>query len=58
MGLYANWERDALVPDTTHTDPIPDSDPSSTNLMYNSELAGSELSDGQRFVLTRSPVLR
>lgn len=59
MGLYANTELDATDPETTvHFDPIPDSDNSSTNLMFNSELGGSELSDGQRYVLTRSPVLR
>lgn len=58
MGLYANVESDddPTMPD--RTDPIPDTDVSSTNLMYNSELGGSELSDGQRFVLTRSPALR
>jgi hypothetical protein len=59
MGLYANVEIDAtdpLLP--TYYDPIPDSDTSSTNLMFNSDLAGTELSDGQRFVLTRSPALR
>ena len=59
MGLYANVESDAADPQlSSHDDPIPDSDESSSNLMYNSELAGSELSDGQRFVLTRSPALR
>ncbi len=59
MGLYANSEIDANdITLPTHFDPIPDSDSSSTNLMFNSDLAGTELSDGQRFVLTRSPALR
>ena len=62
MGLYPNIEEEFVLPDLTkpeiRRDPIVDSDDSSTNLMYNSELGGSELSDGQRFVLTRSPVLR
>jgi hypothetical protein len=62
MGLYPNYEEEFMAIDPVspvpHRDPIMDSDDSSTNLMFNSELAGSELSDGQRFVLTRSPVLR
>jgi len=58
LGLYSNTESDPLDPMTAHTDPIPDSDTSNTNLMHPSELAGSQLSDGQRYILTRSPALR
>jgi hypothetical protein len=39
-------------------DPIEDSDTSSDNLMYYSELGGTALSDGQREILSRSPALR
>jgi hypothetical protein len=53
MGLYDNVEIDAA-----HTDPISDSDSASTNLMFYSELGGTELSPGQRDVLSRSGVLR
>ncbi len=52
MGLYDNIDLDQ------HLDPIEDSDQTSGNLMFYSELGGSELSDGQRDILTRSPVLR
>jgi hypothetical protein len=52
MGLFDNIELDG------HTDPIADSDTSSTNLMFYSELGGTGLSDGQRQILSRSPVLR
>lgn len=58
MGLYNNIEVDPADPFTTYADPIPDSDSSSTNLMFYSELGGQELSEGQRYVLSRSPVLR
>ena len=53
MGLYDNVEIDP-----SQTDPIGDSDTSSTNLMFYSELGGISLSSGQREILTRSPVLR
>jgi hypothetical protein len=58
MGLYNNIEVDPLEPSILHEDPIVDSDTSSTNLMFYSERGGSELSDGQRYILSRSPVLR
>ena len=51
MGLYDN----ATI-DSTQLDPIGD-DMSSTNLMFYSELGGSDLSDGQRTILGRSTVL-
>ena len=53
MGLYDNVEIDPA-----QTDPIGDSDTSSSNLMFYSELGGISLSSGQREILTRSPVLR
>jgi hypothetical protein len=53
MGLYDNVELDE-----THLDPIADSDGSSDNLMFYSELGGTDLSPGQRDILGRSPVLR
>jgi hypothetical protein len=53
MGLYDNVELDS-----THVDPILDSDGSSENLMFYSELGGIDLSPGQRDILSRSPVLR
>jgi hypothetical protein len=57
MGLYHNVEPGQdLHPNWQ--DPIPDSDLSSANLMYYSELGGDDLSDGQRAILARSPVLR
>ncbi len=52
MGLYNNIELDK------QTDPIRDSDTSSANLMYFSELGGADLSTGQRDILSRSAVLR
>lgn len=52
MGLYDNIDLDA------HLDPIDDSDASSANLMFYSELGGADLSAGQRDILTRSAVLR
>lgn len=57
MGLYDNVEIDdtAAAP---RRDPIRDSDVSNANLMYFSELGGTDLSPGQRDVLSRSPVLR
>jgi hypothetical protein len=56
MGLYNNVEVDA-----SHRDLIPDNDSDadpSRNLMFYSELGGTELSEGQRYILSRSPVLR
>ncbi|HWO25952.1 MAG TPA: hypothetical protein VNO30_44770 [Kofleriaceae bacterium] len=52
MGLYQNVEIDG------HFDAIDDSDGTSNNLMFYSELGGIELSAGQRAILGRSPVLR
>jgi hypothetical protein len=52
MGLYDNVELDG------HLDPIDDSDASSDNLMYFSDSSGTDLSAGQREILTRSAVLR
>ena len=56
MGLYNNVEIDPMS--VRHEDPIPDSDAAETNLMFYSELGGTELSEGQRYILSRSPVLR
>jgi hypothetical protein len=56
MGLYRNVEQDPLQP-VLHTDPISDSDMSSTNLMFYSELGGTDLSAGQADILSRSAVL-
>jgi hypothetical protein len=56
MGLYRNVEQDPLQP-VLHTDPISDSDMSSTNLMFYSELGGADLSAGQADILSRSAVL-
>ncbi|MGN6104823.1 MAG: hypothetical protein ACTHU0_06960, partial [Kofleriaceae bacterium] len=53
MGLYHNVEVDSMWRDS-----IVDSDDSPNNLMFFSELGGTELSPGQRDVLIRSPVLR
>ncbi len=53
MGLYDNIELDAA-----HTDPISDSDGTSANLMFYSELGGTDLSPFQRDILGRSGVLR
>lgn len=53
MGLSHNVELDARWRDA-----IPDSDDSPNNLMFFSEVGGTELSPGQRDILTRSPVLR
>jgi hypothetical protein len=53
MGLYDNVEIDGV-----HVDPIDDSDQSSSNLMFYSELGGTDLSSGQRAILSRSVVLR
>lgn len=61
MGLYDNVEIDTSA-DPSHVDPISDSDANpdtaSTNLMFYSELGGTDLSPGQRDILQRSPVLR
>ena len=53
MGLYNNVEIDQV-----HVDPISDSDESSSNLMFYSELGGTDLSPGQRAILSHSVVLR
>jgi len=53
MGLYDNIELDEV-----HVDPIDDIDQSSANLMFYSELGGTDLSPGQRAILSRSVVLR
>jgi hypothetical protein len=64
MGLYHNVELDPDMPfdpnnsSTMHEDWIPDSASDATNLMFYSELGGSQLSEGQRYILSRSPVLR
>jgi hypothetical protein len=61
MGLYDNVEIDdmpATTPPVLHRDPISDTDTSTDNLMFYSELGGSSLTAGQRDILTRSPVLR
>ena len=57
MGLYDNVEIDDSDA-TPRRDPILDSDTSDANLMYFSELGGTDLSPGQRDILSRSPVLR
>lgn len=57
MGLYDNVEIDDSPADPRR-DPIGDSDTSDANLMYFSELGGTDLSPGQRDILSRSPVLR
>jgi hypothetical protein len=57
MGLYDNVEIDDSDA-APRRDPIRDSDTSNANLMYYSELGGTDLSPGQRDILARSPVLR
>jgi hypothetical protein len=52
MGLYDNIDIDNT------TDPISDSDTSSANLMFYSDLGGTELSPGQRTILSHSVVLQ
>ncbi|HEX4453833.1 MAG TPA: hypothetical protein VH143_23340 [Kofleriaceae bacterium] len=52
MGLYDNIDIDNTV------DPISDSDESSANLMFYSDLGGTELSQGQKTILRRSVVLQ
>jgi hypothetical protein len=59
MGLFDNVSIDAnLGIDASQVDPIPDSDLSSSNLMFYSELGGTFLSEGQKQILRRSAVLR
>jgi hypothetical protein len=58
MGLYNNIVVDHDKPDVSYEDWIPDSAPTETNLMFYSELGGTELSEGQRYILSRSSVLR
>jgi hypothetical protein len=57
MGLYHNVELETAQ-HPTWRDPISDSDDSSNNLMFFSEIGGTELSAGQRSLLSRSGVLR
>ncbi len=52
MGLFRNREPDGFL------DPIPDSDDSSTNLMFYTDLGGTKLSPGQAAVLQLYPGLR
>jgi hypothetical protein len=52
MGLYDNIDIDNT------TDPISDSDVSSSNLMFYSDLGGTQLSQGQKTILSRSVVLQ
>jgi hypothetical protein len=61
MGLYANVELDPDSAEVMHTDLIddPDEGPPPSNLMYYSEQAtDTVLTQGQREILGRSPVLR
>ncbi|MGE0867768.1 MAG: hypothetical protein AB7P03_04340 [Kofleriaceae bacterium] len=61
MGLYHNVEIESTTPDTPHPtwrDQLPDTDGSTANLMFFSELGGTELTAGQREILTKSAVLR
>jgi hypothetical protein len=53
MGLFNN-----VGIESTQIDPISDTDMSSSNLMFYSELGGTVLTDGQKQVLRRSAVLR
>ena len=57
MGLYHNVEP-GTPRSSFRRDPIDDSDDRDTNLMFYSEVGGTELSPGQRDILTRSPVLQ
>ena len=57
MGLYHNVELE-VAQHPSWRDPIDDSDASSRNLMFFSELGGIELSPGQREILSKSAVLR
>lgn len=56
MGLSHNRELDG--DGTLWLDPIDDSDDSEQNLMFFSELGGTQISPGQRDILSRSGVLR
>ena len=60
MGLYNNVEHTkSTLSGMPWRDAIEDSDDSPTNLMYYSEkFGGTNLSPGQRNILTRSGVLR
>ncbi len=57
MGLYHNVELE-VAQHPTWRDAIDDTDDARTNLMFFSELGGTELSAGQREILTKSAVLR
>ena len=57
MGLFHNVEAEVGA-HAKWQDPIPDSDQSSSNLMFYSEFGGVDLSEGQREILSKSAVLR
>ena len=57
LGLYHNVELEA-GDHAEWRDKIVDTDDSSSNLMFFSELGGTQLTAGQREILTRSAVLR
>ena len=57
MGLQHNREL-ADADGNFFTDLIDDSDNSENNLMFFGELGGTDISPGQRDILTRSGVLR
>ena len=57
MGLFHNVELGS-DPSMTFRDNISDSDDSDTNLMFYSEFGGTDITPGQRDILTRSAVLR
>ena len=57
MGLFHNVEAE-IGAHVKWQDPIPDSDQSSSNLMFYSEFGGVDLSEGQREILAKSAVLR
>jgi hypothetical protein len=63
LGRYMGLSHNVELPtdemgNPLYADPIEDSDTSSNNLMFFSELGGTEISPGQRDILTRSGVLR
>ncbi|NVB79284.1 MAG: hypothetical protein HOV81_12885 [Kofleriaceae bacterium] len=58
MGLYKNIELKADDPRVKYLDPLDDTDGSPTNLMFNSEFGGVDISPAQREILSRSAVLR
>jgi len=58
LGLYHNVEPEYAQGDGAADDGIDDDDTSAANLMFYSELGGTQLTDGQRAILSRSPVLQ